>query len=54
MPWNVRNHKFSKVADNGISSVLSAFYVAHRGVIYGGCNEIQRDIISKRVLNLPT
>ena len=34
--------------------VLSAFYMARPGTIYGGSNEIQRNIVSKRVLNLPT
>ena len=34
--------------------VLSAFYMARPGTIYGGSNEIQRNIVAKRVLNLPT
>ena len=33
--------------------VLSAFYMARPGTIYGGSNEIQRNIVAKRVLNLP-
>ena len=34
--------------------VLSAFYMARPGTIYGGSNEIQRNIVAKRVLNLPS
>lgn len=33
--------------------VLSAFYMARPGTIYGGSNEIQRNIVAKRVLDLP-
>jgi len=34
--------------------VLSAFYNSRPGTIYGGSNEIQRNILAKYVLNLPS
>ncbi len=34
--------------------VLSPFYVSRPGTIYGGSNEIQRNILSKYVLQLPS
>ncbi|MCB1744106.1 MAG: acyl-CoA dehydrogenase family protein [Gammaproteobacteria bacterium] len=33
--------------------VLAPFYMSRPGTIYGGSNEIQRNIIAKRVLDLP-
>jgi alkylation response protein AidB-like acyl-CoA dehydrogenase len=33
--------------------VMSQFYNARPATIYGGSNEIQRNIIAKGVLNLP-
>jgi alkylation response protein AidB-like acyl-CoA dehydrogenase len=33
--------------------VLTSFYVSRSGTIYGGSNEIQRNIMSRYVLNLP-
>jgi len=34
--------------------VLSPFYNSRPGTIYGGSNEIQRNILAKYVLNLPS
>lgn len=34
--------------------VLTSFYVSRPGTIYGGSNEIQRNILSRYVLKLPT
>ncbi len=34
--------------------ILSCFYYARPGTIYGGTNEIQRNILSRHVLKLPT
>lgn len=39
--------------DTGID-VLSPFYNSRPGTIYGGSNEIQRNILAKYVLNLPS
>ncbi len=33
--------------------VLTSFYVSRPGTIYGGSNEIQRNILSRYVLQLP-
>jgi hypothetical protein len=33
--------------------VLSPFYMSRPGTIYGGSNEIQRNIVAKEVLRLP-
>ena len=33
--------------------VLSPFYMSRPGTIYGGSNEIQRNIVAKDVLRLP-
>ena len=33
--------------------LLSPFYISRPGTIYGGSNEIQRNILSKYVLHLP-
>jgi alkylation response protein AidB-like acyl-CoA dehydrogenase len=33
--------------------VLSLFYTSRPATIYGGSNEIQRNIVSKAVLGLP-
>lgn len=40
--------------DGGTFDVLSAFYNARPSTIYGGTNEIQRNIIAGNVLNLPS
>lgn len=40
--------------DRGTIDILDVFYKALSSTIYGGSNEIQRNIISKRVLALPT
>ena len=37
----------------GKANILSQFYSARPATIYGGSNEIQRNIIAKNVLNLP-
>lgn len=37
----------------GKSNILSQFYTARPATIYGGSNEIQRNIIAKHVLELP-
>ncbi|MCG3187760.1 MAG: putative acyl-CoA dehydrogenase FadE17 [Rhodocyclaceae bacterium] len=43
-----------KVDFNGMPiDILSPFYMARPSTIYGGSNEIQRNILSKNVLNLP-
>jgi hypothetical protein len=34
--------------------VLSAYYRARPSTIYGGSSEVQRDIIAKQVLKLPS
>jgi alkylation response protein AidB-like acyl-CoA dehydrogenase len=34
--------------------VLSPFYTSRPGTIYGGSNEIQRNILAKYVLKLPS
>ena len=34
--------------------VLTPFYYARPGTIYGGSSEIQRNILAKYVLNLPS
>jgi hypothetical protein len=33
--------------------ILSPFYTSRPGTIYGGSNEIQRNILAKYVLKLP-
>jgi len=38
---------------NGGANILSQFYTARPATIYGGSNEIQRNIIAKHVLELP-
>ena len=44
-----------EVAMGGASiDVLSPFYNSRPGTIYGGSNEIQRNILAKYVLNLPS
>jgi len=48
---------FRPVASGGAPetrNVLSAYYHARLPTIYSGTNEIQRDIIAKQVLSLPT
>jgi alkylation response protein AidB-like acyl-CoA dehydrogenase len=37
----------------GKANILSQFYNARPATIYGGSNEIQRNILAKNVLNLP-
>jgi alkylation response protein AidB-like acyl-CoA dehydrogenase len=39
--------------DDESVDILSAFYMARPGTIYGGSNEIQRNIVAKEVLRLP-
>jgi alkylation response protein AidB-like acyl-CoA dehydrogenase len=39
--------------DDESVDVLAAFYMARPGTIYGGSNEIQRNIVAKDVLRLP-
>ncbi len=39
--------------DDDIVDVLSPFYMSRPGTIYGGSNEIQRNIVAKDVLRLP-
>ena len=39
---------------DAVIDVLSPFYNSRPGTIYGGSNEIQRNIIAKYVLNLPS
>ena len=39
--------------DDESVDILSAFYMARPGTIYGGSNEIQRNIVAKEVLLLP-
>jgi alkylation response protein AidB-like acyl-CoA dehydrogenase len=39
--------------DDESVDILSAFYMARPGTIYGGSNEIQRNIVAKDVLRLP-
>ena len=39
---------------NGRVNVLAPFYKARPATIYGGSNQIQRNIIAKRVLDLPS
>jgi alkylation response protein AidB-like acyl-CoA dehydrogenase len=34
--------------------VLAPFYMSRPGTIYGGSNEIQRNIVAKDVLRLPS
>ncbi len=34
--------------------VLTSYYVSRPGTIYGGSNKIQRNIMSRNVLKLPT
>ncbi len=40
--------------DGGTFDVLSTFYNARPSTIYGGTNEIQRNIIAGNVLSLPS
>jgi len=47
----IRN--FGGVDDRVDVDVLTSFYVSRPGTIYGGSNEIQRNILSRYVLNLP-
>ena len=39
---------------NSKVDILSQFYNARPATIYGGSNEIQRNIVSKNVLSLPS
>jgi hypothetical protein len=39
--------------DGETVDVLSPFYMSRPGTIYGGSNEIQRNIVAKDVLRLP-
>ncbi len=41
------------VFGSGSANILSQFYTARPATIYGGSNEIQRNIIAKHVLKLP-
>jgi hypothetical protein len=54
---------FQRVADmvvdvagpaGGAVEMLSAYYRARPSTIYGGSSEIQRNILAKQVLGLPT
>ena len=38
---------------SGKANILSQFYNARPATIYGGSNEIQRNIVAKNVLELP-
>ena len=40
--------------DGVTADVLTPFYYARTGTIYGGSSEIQRNILAKYVLKLPT
>jgi len=42
------------VIDGAEVDVLSPFYYARPGTIYGGSSEIQRNILAKYVLKLPS
>jgi len=42
------------VTEDGPVEVAPLFLQVRRATIYGGSNEIQRNILSKRVLNLPS
>ena len=44
---------WQQMADMGWLGVLVAFYKARPSTIYGGRNEIQRNILARQVLNLP-
>jgi alkylation response protein AidB-like acyl-CoA dehydrogenase len=39
--------------DDESIDVLAPFYMARPGTIYGGSNEIQRNIVAKDVLRMP-
>jgi alkylation response protein AidB-like acyl-CoA dehydrogenase len=43
-----------RVSDDAMVDVLSPFYTSRPGTIYGGSNEIQRNILAKYVLKLPS